>query len=130
LERASIWHPWVGKNRFIERVMGVEEFRRIYRAHLEDFLARLFVPERLHRRVDEMAALIREPVAAESAFRFNKFEQSVGLKPIAPSPGENKFGINRPAHDMKGFIEARARSVREQLDGKSKGVIMKTPSQK
>ena len=130
LERASIWHPWVGKNRFIERVMGVEEFRRIYRAHLEDFLARLFVPERLHRRVDEMAALIREPVAAESAFKLHKFEQSVGLKPIAPSPGENKFGINRPAHDMKGFIEARARSVREQLDGKSKGVILKTPSQK
>jgi DNA-directed RNA polymerase specialized sigma24 family protein len=130
LERASIWHPWVGKNRFIERVMGVEEFRRIYRGHLEDFFARLFVPERLHRRIDEMAALIREPVAAESAFKLNKFEQSVGLKPVTPSPGETTFGLTRPAHDMKGFIEARARSVREQLDGKSKGVILKTPSQK
>jgi spore coat protein CotH len=130
LERASIWHPWVGKNRFIERVMGVEEFRRVYRAHMEDFLARLFVPERLHRRVDEMAALIREPVAAESAFKLNKFDQAVGLKPMSPLPEETTFGINHPAHDLKGFIEARARSVRKQLDGKSKGMILKTPSEK
>jgi len=130
LERASIWHPWVGENRFIERVMGVEEFRRVYRAHLEDFLARLFVPERLHRRVDEMAALIREPVAAESAFKLNKFDQAVGLKPMAPLPEETTFGINHPAHDLKGFIEARARSVRKQLDGKSNGMILKTPAQK
>ena len=130
LERASIWHPWVGKNRFIERVMGVEEFRRIYRTHIEDFLARLFVPERLHRRVDEMAALIREPVAAESEFKLDKFEQSVGLKPVTRSPEEPTFGINRPAHDVKAFIEARARSVRKQLDGKSKGIILKTPSEK
>jgi RNA polymerase sigma factor (sigma-70 family) len=130
LERASIWHPWVGKNRFIERVMGVEEFRGIYHGRLEDFLARLFVPERLHQRVDEVAALIREPVAAESAFKLHKFEQAVGLKPVTPSPGENKWGINRPAHDVKGFIKARAQSVREQLDGKSDGVILKTPSEK
>ena len=78
--RASIWHPWIGKNRFIERVMAVEEFRRVYRAHLEDFLARLYVPERLHRRIDEIAAVIREPIAAQSAFRLDKFEQAVGLK--------------------------------------------------
>jgi len=68
LERASIWHPWVGENRFIERVMAVEEFRHIYRAHLEDFLTRLFVPERLHRRIDEIAAVLRDPIAANLRF--------------------------------------------------------------
>jgi hypothetical protein len=31
----------MGENRFLERVMAMEEFRRIYGAHLEDFLARL-----------------------------------------------------------------------------------------
>ena len=129
-ERASIWHPWVGENRFIERVMAVEEFRRIYRRHLEDFLARVFVPERLHRRIDEMAAVIRDPVSAESAFRLNKFEQAVGLKPLTPSPGETKNGVNHPPHQLKPFIEGRARSVRRQLDGKSKGVIVKTPKGK
>lgn len=126
-ERASIWHPWVGENRFVERVMAVEEFRRLYRLHLEDFLTRLFVPHRLHRRIDEMAAVIHDPLAAESAFRLNKFEQAVGLKPLKPSPGETPQGVNHPAHELKRFIEARAKSVRQQLDGKSKGMILKYP---
>lgn len=126
-ERASIWHPWVGENRFLERVMAAEEFRRLYRAHLEDFLTRLFVPLRLHRRIDELAAVIRDPLAAESAFRLNKFEQAVGLKPVKPSPGETPDGVNRPAHELKRFVEARAKSVREQLDGKTKGMILKYP---
>ena len=130
LERASIWHPWVGENRFLERTMKVEEFRRIYRARLEDFLTRLFVPDRLHRRIDEMAALLRDPVAAESAFRLNKFEQAVGLKPVVPSPGETTHGLNHPPHQLKPFIKARARSVRQQLDGKSKGMIVKPPGEK
>jgi hypothetical protein len=127
IERASIWRPWVGENRFLERVMAVEEFRRIYRAHLEDFLTRLFVPARLHRRVDEMAAVLRDPIAAESAFRLNKFEQAVGAKPVKPSPGESPWGVNHPAHELKRFVDARARSVRRQLDGKSAGIILKPP---
>lgn len=130
LERASIWQPWVGENRFLERVLKVEAFRRIYRAHLEDFLARLFVPDRLLRRVDEMAVVVREPTAAESAFRLNKFEQEVGTKPVAHSPGETPHGVNHPAHPFKRFVEARARSVRLQLDGKSAGMILKRRAQK
>jgi spore coat protein CotH len=129
-EQASIWHPWVGENRFIERVMAVEEFRRIYRSHLEDFLARLFVPDRLHRRIDEIAAVIRDPIAAQSAFRLDKFEQAVGWKPVHPSPGEWPNTFNRPAHELKRFIDKRAESVRRQLDGKSKGMILKYPKEK
>jgi hypothetical protein len=124
-ERASIWHPWVGENRFLERVMAVEGFRHTYRAHLEDFLTRLFVPHRLHRRVDEMAAILRDPIAAESAFRLKKFEQAVGINPVEASPGETPNGVNHPAHQIKRFVEARAKSVRQQLDGKSAGIILK-----
>jgi hypothetical protein len=126
-EQASIWHLWIGENRFIERVMAVEEFRRIYRSHLEDFVARLFVPDRLHQRIDEIAAVIRDPIAAQSAFRLDKFEQEVGLKPVHPSPGEMPNTFNRPAHEMKRFIDKRAASVRRQLDGKSTGMILKYP---
>jgi spore coat protein CotH len=126
-ERASIWHPWVGENRFIERVMAVEEFRHIYRAHLEDFLARLYVPDRLRRRIDEIAAVIRDPIAAQSALRLDKFEQEVGWKPVHPSPGERFHGPNRPAQEIKRFIDQRAASVRRQLDGKSTGLILKYP---
>ena len=123
LERASLWHPWVGPNRFLERVMAVEEFRRLYRAHLEDFSTRLFVPERLSRRIDELAAVIRSPVAAESDFRLDKFEQAIGAKPLQPAHGHPE-GADRPPHELKRFIEQRAKSVRRQLDGKSKGVIL------
>ena len=130
---ASIWRPWVAENRFLERVMAVEEFRRIYRTHLEDFLARLYVPERLNQRIDAIAAAIREPIAAESPFRLDKFEQAVGLKPVAPARAW-QFGINYPvpfpdfpAYDLKQFIAARARSVRSQLTGESQGILLKHP---
>jgi len=124
-ERASIWHPWVGRNLFLERVMAVEEFRRIYRAHLEDFCARLFVPDRLYRRIDQLAAVIRSPIAAESDFRLAKFDQAVSDKPAEHSrePGKSD-GANRPVHQLKRFIKNRAASVRQQLEGKSKGVIL------
>jgi spore coat protein CotH len=128
--RASIWHPWVGENRFIERVMAVEEFRRIYRSHLEDFVSRLYVPDRLHRRIDEIAAVIRDPISAQSAFHLDKFEQEVGWKPVHPSPGEWLDIFNRPAQELKRFIDKRAESVRRQLDGKSRGMILKYPKEK
>ena len=125
--QASIRHPWVGENRFVERVMAVEEFRRIYHSHLEDFLSRLYMPERLHRRIDEIATVIRDPIAAQSALRLDKFEQEVGWKPVHPSPGELPIGFNRPAQEIKRFIDQRAESVRRQLDGKSEGVILRWP---
>jgi hypothetical protein len=128
-EQASIWHPWVGQNRFLARVFAVERFRALYRAHLEDFLARLFVPERLKRRVDELAAVVRGPVSAESDFRFDKFQQAVGEKPMKRSLGDRQ-GADRPAHRIKRFIDRRAASVRDQLAGKSTGVIMTRNTQK
>ena len=130
---ASIWRPWVGEVRFLERMMAVEEFRRTYRTHLEDLLARLYVPERLNQRIDAIATAIRDPVAAESRYRLDKFEQTVGWKPIAPARGWH-MGINYPvpfpdfpANDLKTFIAGRARSVRSQLAGESQGILLKHP---
>jgi RNA polymerase sigma factor (sigma-70 family) len=124
-QNGSIWRPWVGENRFLERVMAVEEFRRLYRAHLEDFLTRLYAPERLNRRIDAIAAAIRESIAAESPYRMNKFDQTVGLKPVAP--GKWWGVLDFPASDLKQFIAGRARSVRSQLAGESQGIIFKPP---
>ena len=110
--------------------MAVEEFRRIYRSHLEVFVARLYVPDRLHRRIDEIAAVIRDPIAAQSAFRLDRFEQAVGWKPVHSSPRERPYGPNHPeVHELKRFINQRAESVRRQLDGKSRGMILKYPEQ-
>ena len=129
-ERASIWHPWVGSHRFLERVMAVAEFKGLYRAQLEDLLDRLLVPSRLERRIDHLAGIIRGPMAAESDFRLRKFEQALSRQPLERIPGEKAQGANRPPHRLKLFVEQRAASVRAQLDGKSQGVILKrTPRQ-
>jgi spore coat protein H len=125
-ERASIWHPWVGTNHFLERVMVVDEFKKLYRAALEDDLARLFVPERLFRRMDELASVVRPAVTAESDFRLARFEKA--LADHWQNPPERGGGwADRPVHQMKRFIEKRAYSVRQQLDGKSRGMILKRP---
>lgn len=124
-EQASIWHPWVGRHRLLERIIVVKSFRELYRAQLEELLARQFVPERLHRRIDELAAVIREPVAAESDFRLGKFEQAVsGRRQPFTVEDEKQQGANRPTHQLKLFIDARAQSVRDQLDGKSRGIVL------
>ncbi len=126
-ERASIWHPWVGKNLFLERVMEVEVFRKLYRASLEDYLARLFIPERLFRRMDELARWIRPAVAAESAFRLEQFDRAVTDRWQDPPPRGGRGWANYPVHQMKRFIEKRAYYVRQQLDGKSRGMILNWP---
>jgi spore coat protein H len=128
LERASIWHPWVGNNRFLERVMGHEEFKIIYRRRLEEQLDQLLSKERLRRRINELAPILREPLSVESAFRLSKFEQFIGAEPVQAPEGILSRILDRPVNPILDFVEARARSVRQQLDGKTHGLIIKTPA--
>jgi len=121
-ERASIWHPWVGQNRFLERVLAVPEFRSLYRTNLEDYLQNLFIPKRLSARVDELAKVIRGPIAAESDYRLARFEESISEKPVS-HPAKRPEG-EHPVHQLKRFFKHRAVSVRRQLDEKSDGVIL------
>jgi len=120
---ASILHPWIGEHRLLERLFLVPDFERRYRKALERLLADVFVPEKLHRRVDELAALLRPLVAEESVSRLARFEQAVTLTRLEQAPEEGRgFGRNRAPHPLKWFIAERARSVRAQLDGQSVGV--------
>ena len=121
-ERASIWHPWVGRNRFLERVLAVEEFRRIYRARLTDCVEKVFVPTRLADLIDTIARVIRSPIAAESTLRLGQFDQAVSAKWLPRPLGPDDLGANRPVHQLKRFIETRARSVRRQLQGTAQGM--------
>ncbi len=122
-ERADIWHPWVGENRFLDRVMRVEEFRKTYREQMRELLATKFTSDRLGRRIDELAAAIRDSVAAESTFRLERFEEAVAERKLPRWTGD-PTDPRRTGHQIKRFIAARARSVRDQLDGKSKGFIL------
>jgi len=84
----------------------------------------LFVPVRLSQRIDEIARVIRSPIAAESSFRLQKFDIAVSDRWVPQSGRKDEMGPNRPVHQLKHFIEARSKSVRQQLDGKSKGVML------
>jgi hypothetical protein len=85
-------------------------------------LNRLFTPDRIQKRIDEIAAVIRGPIAAESKFRLEKFEQEVGTKPVTHLLNETQSGLNAACYPFKRFVEVRAKSVRDQLDGKTKGL--------
>lgn len=123
-ERASIWHPWIGRHRFLERLFEVEAFKERYRQELERLLGTLFVPDRLNRRIDVLAESVRPVVAEWSADRLAQFELatsanwSVGLREGNPSDP------NRPVWQLKRFIATRAENVRQQLDGKVEGVLL------
>jgi DNA-directed RNA polymerase specialized sigma24 family protein len=123
-EQASIWKPWAFPNRFLERVLAVESFRKIYRARLETMLATVFVPDRLMARIDELGRILRAPIGAESAFRLRRFDQSIGTNWVAIPARGDQMGPRRPPHPLKKFITKRAESVRDQLDGKTSGTIV------
>lgn len=129
-ERASIWKPAAYKNLFLGRVMKVEEFRKVYRQKLEDALAGPFTVERLYREVDRLAAAIRPAIAAESEFRLQRFEIAISTNWVSgPRDGGKDWrsseGPRAPAHQIKRFIENRTKSVRDQLDEKENGVLIR-----
>ena len=51
------------------------------------------------------------PIAAESLYRLDKFDQTVGLKSVAPAKGWDV--VDFPTYDLKQFIAGRGRSVRQ-----------------
>lgn len=120
-ERNNLWHPWIGPNRFLERVFQVPEFQRLYRQALDQLLTRSFVPESLGRRIDEIAGQIRPAVAAESKFRLRLFDQAISDQWL-PGERDGGDGPGRPVHQLKRFISQRAKSARQQLNGRSRGV--------
>ena len=130
-EHASIWKPAAYKNKFLGRVMQVEAFKQVYRKKLEQALAGPFTVARLDAEVDNLAAAIRPAVAAESDFRVKRFDIAVStnwVKGPRDAVGNNfsdKEGARAPAHQIKRFIENRTKSVRNQLDGKEEGAIIR-----
>jgi hypothetical protein len=123
-ERASIWHPWLGENRFLERMLAQGTVRERYRRELERQRATLFLPERLGKRLDELANLVRPFIAEESGGRLARFEREIAdVRETNPTDAD----VSRPAHrefSLKRFFAARAASVSEQLEGRAQGVIL------
>lgn len=124
-ERASIWRPWVFSNRLLERLMKVEDFRTEYQESLDQLLETAFVPEKLWARIDELTPFIRDAISAESSFRLGLFDQAISTNWVA-GLRDGGEGPKRPVHQVKRFIVGRAESVRDQLEGRSKGVELRS----
>jgi hypothetical protein len=121
-ENASIWAPAAYDSRFLNRALKVESFRQLYRAKLEFALEHLFTTNRLYGQIDQLASNIRSAVAAESDFRLKRFDIAIGSQwTPGPREGGPPEGPQSRVHQIKRFIPARIKSIRDQLDGKTSG---------
>ncbi len=123
-ERASLFHPWVGRKRFLERMLATPGFRDRYRQELTRILDSLFIPDRLDRRIDELAAVVRPAIAEFSNQRLAHLETALG-SPDSESKDARQKRPKRGAYSLKRFIAVRASEARAQLDGRSEGVILR-----
>lgn len=119
-ENLSIHKPWTGENRFLERVYKTESFKKAYLTKLREFNETIFQPERIHRQVDELANILRAPMQEESSERLAALNKAVAGEKISISmrPGFREGTLMKP---IKPFVVARARSVSDQVTGKSEG---------
>jgi hypothetical protein len=132
LERLSILKPWSGQVLFLERVFKVEKFKRLYLARMKEFRGTIFQAEHIQRQVDELAPVLRAAVREESAQLLARFEQVVAGQPIAaggPGGGGPPFGglgggFGQTMKPIKTFVAVRAKSVNDQLAGKSEGATL------
>jgi len=118
-EQASLWHPWVGGNRFLERIFGVPQFRELYKRELARVRNTLFIPERLSHRLDELAAVVRPFVTEESSRRLSRFSREIAEETEGGAAGQSPQGFN-----LNTFFIERAASVSAQIEGRSQGVTL------
>jgi spore coat protein H len=118
-ENLSIMKPWQGQNPFLERVFKIDSFKKAYLARLSDFSKSIFQPERFAKQVDEIAAAIRPAIKEEADDKLEAFDSAVKGEEIAPRGRFGGFG--QPLKPIKPFVKIRARSVQDQVAGKSEG---------
>ena len=151
-ENLSLLQPWQGQIRFLERVYALPEFRKIYLARMAQYQESVFEPARFSQQVDELAKVIRPAVLEESAKKLERFDQVVAGESVAPEsfgfgppggggpggppPGGGGIGFGGgggggigfggrggAVKPIKAFVGPRAQSVRDQLAGKSQGMV-------
>jgi hypothetical protein len=119
-ENLSIHKPWTGQNRFLERAYESEPFKKAYLASLRELNKSIFQPERIHRQVDQLALVLREPIQEESAERLAEFDKAAAGKKLTITMGPG-FQGGTEVTPIKPFVSARNQSVADQLEGKSQG---------
>ncbi len=120
-DHLSILHPWQGENSFLERILKVDAFKKLYLARLDEFSQTIFAPERFARQVDEIAAIIRPAVQEESEAKLERFDKVVAGE-VLTGGGFGPFG-GSGIKPIKPFTVVRTESVRDQVAGRSEGLV-------
>jgi spore coat protein H len=120
-EGLSIHHPWRGDNRFLDRLFKVDSFKKLYLAKMDEFDKTIFEPQRFFKQVDAIAAVIRPAVADESPEMLKRFDKVVAGEAVEPAARFGGRGGMPGANPIKRFVDARAKSVIDQVAGKSEG---------
>ncbi len=123
-EQLSIHQPWTGENRFLSRVFAVASFKKLYLAKLGEFSKTIFLPERFHKQVDQIAAAIRPAVLEESAEKLSRLNKAVAGEPVSSVRPSNPWGFGQAQKPIKAFVTIRATAVQEQVTGRSEGQIL------
>ena len=111
----SIHRPHNGQNRLIERVLGIAKYKKEYQDYLRKHLNAIFTQDKLYQEIDSMIDLLYPVVALEGKEILRRFEQSLN--------GTSTWDRPNP---IKQFIKDRCRSVKDQLEGTSKGEMIYT----
>jgi spore coat protein H len=119
-ENLSIHKPWTSENRFLERLYKCESFKKAYVATLTDLNKILLEPQRIHRQVDELAAVLRPPIQEESPERLSEFDKAAAGQTLTIVMGPG-FQGSTAVTPIKQFAKARAKSVAAQLEGETDG---------
>ncbi len=113
LVNLSINHPWGGTNRLIERIVGIEKYKKQYLDHIRRFTLSFYNEADMVPVMDELQARLLEGDEASAA-----------VIPAAPGSfaalaEDRGRGWGRGANiTPRDFIIRRSRSVIAQLDGK------------
>jgi hypothetical protein len=94
-----------------------------YRRELERIRTTLFIPERLGRRVDELAPVVRPFIAEESSNRLSRFRHEIAEPTSEPDATPAEPNGRRRDYQIKRFLAARAKSITEQLEGTAEGLV-------
>lgn len=119
-DNLAIHKPWSGENRFLEKVFKTEPFKTAYLARLEEFNNSIFQTQPIHREVDELAKILRSPIQDESPERLAELNKAVAGEKVTIYMDEvgSRGTLVKP---IKSFVEARRKSVSDQVAGKSQG---------
>jgi spore coat protein H len=120
----SLQRPYVGRNPLLERLLRVDEFERLYRKELLRLTETVFKPEKLFKRIDELAALLRPEIAREGPSALVAFDLSLqGYTGLSRSTARSS-ALSSKEISLKDFMVRRLASVRAQLAGTARGQII------